>query len=96
MRQAGTAPQQVAVTQARAGSAEASVGKNQAAVAQAQLNLQYTTIVAPVDGIVSKRNVEPGQVVQAGQPLMALVDLSNVWATVNFKETQLEHIKVVQ
>lgn len=96
VRQAETAPEQVAVTQARAGAALASVGKSQAAVAQAQLNLQYTTIVAPFDGIVSKRNVEPGQVVQAGQPLMSLVDLSDVWATVNFKETQLEHMKVGQ
>ncbi len=96
VRQTETAPQQVAVTQARAGAAEASVGKSQAALAQTQLNLQYTTISAPFDGIVSKRNVEPGQVVQAGQPLMSLVDLSHVWVTANFKETQLEHMKVGQ
>ena len=96
VRQAETAPQQVAVTEARAGAAEASAGKSQAAVAQAQLNLQYTTIVAPIPGIVSKRSVEPGQVVQPGQPLMAIVDLSDIWTTVNFKETQLEHMKVGQ
>lgn len=96
VRQAETAPQQVAVTEARAGAAEASVGKSQAAVAQAQLNLQYTTIIAPIDGIVSKRSVEPGQVVQPGQPLMAIVDLGEIWATVNFKETQLAKMKVGQ
>jgi membrane fusion protein (multidrug efflux system) len=96
VRQAATAPQQVAVTQARAGAAQASVGKSQAALAQARLNLQYTTITAPIDGIVSKRSVEPGQVVQGGQPLLALVDLSHVWVTANFKETQLEHMKVGQ
>jgi membrane fusion protein (multidrug efflux system) len=96
LRQAGTGSQQVAVTQARAGGAQASVGKSQATLAQAQLNLQYTTIVAPIDGIVSKRSVEPGQVVQAGQPLMSIVDLSDVWVTVNFKETQLEHMKIAQ
>jgi membrane fusion protein (multidrug efflux system) len=96
VRQSGTGSQQVAVTEARAGAAQAGVGKSQSAVAQAQLNLQYTTIVAPISGIVSKRSVEPGQVVQPGQPLMAIVDLSDVWATVNFKETQLEKMKVGQ
>src|SRR5207253_2322215 len=66
------------------------------AVAQAQLNLQYTTIRAPVNGIVTKRNVEPGQVVQPGQPLMALVNLEDIWVTANYKETQLEKMRVGQ
>ena len=96
VRSAGTAPQQVAVTEARAGAAGATVEQRQAQVDQAQLNLAYTTIKAPVDGIVSKRNVEPGQVVQPGQPLMAIVDLGFVWVTANYKETQLEHMKVGQ
>ncbi len=96
VRQAQTAPQQVAVTEARVGSAQASVGKSQANLAQAQLNVQYTTIVAPIDGIVSKRSVELGQVVQPGQPLMAIVDLSDIWVTANYKETQLERMKVGQ
>ena len=96
VRQAQTAPQQVQVMEARAGAAGASVGRAQAAVAQAQLNLQYTTIVAPFDGIVSKRNVEPGQVVQAGQPLLSVVNLSDVWITANFKETQLAKMNVGQ
>src|SRR6185312_16612185 len=93
---AQTAPQQVAVTEARAGAAEASVGRAQANLDQAELNLQYTTVRAPVDGIVSKRNVEPGQVVQPGQPLMSIVDLDNVWVTADFKETQLKDMHAGQ
>jgi len=96
VRSAQTAPQQVAVTEARAGSAEANVQKYEAAVAQAQLNLEYATIKAPVNGVVSKRNVEPGQVVQPGQPLMAIVNLDDIWVTANYKETQLENMKVGQ
>jgi membrane fusion protein, multidrug efflux system len=96
VRGAETAPQQVAMTKARAGAAGANVQKYQAAVEQAQLNLDYTTIAAPVNGIVSKRNVEPGQVVQPGQPLMSIVKLDDIWVTANFKETQLQHMKVGQ
>jgi membrane fusion protein (multidrug efflux system) len=96
VRAAQTAPQQVAVTEARAGAAGANVQKYQAAVAQAELNLQYTTIQAPVNGVVSKRSVEPGQVVQSGQPLMAIVNLDDIWVTANYKETQLEYMKVGQ
>lgn len=93
---AGTAPQQVEVSRARAGAATAGVEKYQAAVAQAELNLQYTTIRAPIDGVVSKRSVEPGQVVQPGQPLLSVVNLDNIWVTANYKETQLEHMAVKQ
>ncbi|MGZ4818206.1 MAG: HlyD family secretion protein [Terriglobales bacterium] len=96
VRGAQTAPQQVAVTEARAGAAGANVEQRQAQVDQALLNLEYTTIKAPVDGIVSKRNVEPGQVVQPGQPLMSLVNLGDIWVTANYKETQLEKMRVGQ
>jgi membrane fusion protein (multidrug efflux system) len=96
LRNAGTAPQQVAVTRARAGAAGANVEKYAATVEQAALNLAYTTIKAPVNGIVSKRNVELGQVVQPGQPLMSIVNLDDIWVTANYKETQLEHMKVGQ
>src|SRR5207248_4489076 len=91
---AQTAPQQVSVTEARAGAAEASVARAQAALQQAELNLQYTTIKAPQSGIVSKRNVEPGQVVQAGQPLLSVVYVADLWVTANFKETQLKNMRV--
>jgi membrane fusion protein (multidrug efflux system) len=93
VRAAETAPQQVAVTAARAGAAEASVGTNKANLDQAQLNLDYTTIKAPVSGIVSKKNIEAGQIVQAGQPLIAIVPLNDIWVIANFKETQLKDMK---
>jgi membrane fusion protein (multidrug efflux system) len=90
---ARTAPQQLQVTQAKAASAEARVQQAQAALAQAELNLQYTTVKAPGSGIVSRKSVEPGQVIQPGQPLMALVDLGHTWITANFKETQLKGMR---
>ena len=90
---AHTVPEQVRAMRAKAGAATAEVQRAQAALEQAQLNLQYTRIVAPVTGILSKRNVEPGQVVQAGQPLFSIVDLENIWVTANFKETQLKNMR---
>ena len=60
---------------------------------QAELNLEYATVRAPVGGRVSKKTVEVGQVVQAGQPLLALVDLDDVWIVANFKETALTHVR---
>ena len=60
---------------------------------QAELNLQYTVIKAPVRGVVSKKSVNPGQVVQAGQPLLAIVPVDDVWVTANFKETQLRRMR---
>jgi membrane fusion protein (multidrug efflux system) len=92
VRAAQTAPRQVAVTRSRAVEAQASVQRSQAALAQAELNLQYTTVRAPFAGIVSKRSAEPGQVISAGQPLFALVDLENIYITANYKETQLGHM----
>jgi len=90
---AKTAPQQLQVTQARAAAAEARVKQAEATLRQAQLSLEYTTIKAPGSGIVSRKSVEPGQIVQAGQPLMALVDLDKIWITANFKETQLNSMR---
>ncbi len=96
VRASQIAPQQIAQFRARAGAAEAAVKEQQAAVDQAKLNLQYTTIRAPFDGVVSKRSVEPGSVVSAGQPLFSLVDLEDLWVTANFKETQLKGMKLNQ
>jgi membrane fusion protein (multidrug efflux system) len=93
---AGTAPQQVSVTQSRYSSAQALVLVRRAALQQAQLNLQYTTVRAPVNGVVSKRSAEVGQVISPGQPLAALVDLDNIYVTANFKETQLKNMRVGQ
>jgi membrane fusion protein (multidrug efflux system) len=89
-------PQQIATSRAEAGSADAKLQLNQAAVEQAQLNLGYTVVRAPVDGIVSRKSVELGQVIQAGQPLLALVELESIWVTANYKETQLRHMQVGQ
>ena len=86
---AKTAPQQVTITRAQAQSADARVRLAQAALDQARLNLEYTSIKAPVAGIVSKKTVETGQVVQSGQPLMAIIPQEDIWVTANFKETQL-------
>ena len=96
LRSAQTAPEQMTAIRARAASAAARVQQADAAVKQAQLNLEYATVKAPVKGIVSKSTVEPGQVIQPGQPLMVIVPLENIWITANFKETQLENMRVGQ
>src|SRR5207244_8835699 len=86
---AKTAPQQITITRAQAQSAEARVQLAKVALDQAQLNFEYTSVKAPVSGIVSKKTVEAGQVVQPGQPLMSIIPQEDIWVTANFKETQL-------
>jgi membrane fusion protein (multidrug efflux system) len=93
LQTAQTGPQQVAAQQARAASADARVLQQKAAVQQAELNVQYATIKAAMRGIVSKKTVEIGQVIQPGQPLMTVIPLEDVWVTANFKETQLEDMR---
>ena len=95
-RYANTAPKQIQVIQARAKSALAEAQRKKADLDQAQLNLQYTKIVAPVNGIVSDRTVEVGQNVAPGQELMKVINLDDVWITANFKETQLRKMRVSQ
>lgn len=92
LQNAQTGPKQVASTKARAISSDATVQQRQAAVEQAELNLQYTKIMAPVDGIVSK-NAEVGMNVTPGQQLFTIFPLNDVWVTANFKETQLKHMR---
>jgi membrane fusion protein (multidrug efflux system) len=93
LRGAQTAPEQMTVIRAQASAAQARVEQAKANLAQAELNLAYTVVKAPTRGVVSKKNVNPGQVVQQGQPLMSIVDIDNVWITANFKETQLADMK---
>jgi membrane fusion protein, multidrug efflux system len=95
LRTAGTAPQTLRVTRARAASAEANADRKKAALDQAELNLQYTKVIAAVSGMVSNRTVEVGQNVQSGQEMMKLIPLdeANLWVTANFKETQLKSMK---
>ncbi|HEV3142130.1 MAG TPA: HlyD family secretion protein, partial [Vicinamibacterales bacterium] len=96
LESAQTAPQQIAAIKARAASAEAHVQQARANLAQAELNLQYATVKAPVRGVVSKKGINAGQVVQAGQPLLAVVQIDQVWITANFKETQLRDMRAGQ
>jgi membrane fusion protein, multidrug efflux system len=84
--------QQVKVRSAEAASAVARVEEARANLAAAELNLGYTTIVAPMDGVVTKKSVEVGQIVQPGQGLMAIIPLNDVWVTADFKETQLANV----
>jgi membrane fusion protein (multidrug efflux system) len=93
LQTAQTGPSQVTATKARASAAEAHAQQMRAALAQAELNLQYATVKAPVRGIVSRKGINPGQVVQAGQPLLAIVQIDDVWVTANFKETQLKDMR---
>jgi membrane fusion protein, multidrug efflux system len=93
---ANTAPKQMQITRAKATSALAEAQRKKADLDQATLNLQYTKVVAPVDGIVSNRTVEVGQNVAPGQELMKIINLDDIWITANFKETQLRDMKVGQ
>ena len=76
--------------------AQIQVEQRQEELDLAKLNLSYATIVAPCDGYVAKKNVQPGQLVAVGQNLFALVDESQLWVNANFKETQIEKMKVGQ
>lgn len=95
LQYAETKPQQISVQRSRAQAAEAESEEAAAVMQQAQLNLQYTTIVAPVSGIVGQRSVQPGQNVSPGQQLMTIVplDSQNIWVTADFKETQLKYMR---
>jgi membrane fusion protein, multidrug efflux system len=93
---ARTGPQRIAIQRARAASERAKLEQSRATLAAARLALEYTEIKAPVDGVVSRKGVEVGQVVQPGQPLLALVRLDDIWIVANFKENQLENIRVGQ
>jgi len=93
LRTTSTAPEQVAISRARAASAAARVKQAEASVKQAELNLEYTTVKAPFKGIVSRKSVQPGQVIQQGQPMMTIIPIDQVWITANFKETQLEDMR---
>jgi len=90
---AAAAPQEVTASQARISGASAEIERARAAVDQARLDLEHTVVRAPVAGIVSRKNVEIGTVIQIGQPLLAVVPLDDLWVTASFKETQLREIR---
>ena len=84
---------QVIVKEAEIERAVAALSQAQADLAFAELQLAHAEVRAPGDGVVSKKSVEVGQVVQMGQPLLALVPLQDVWVVANFKETQLSRVR---
>jgi membrane fusion protein (multidrug efflux system) len=84
---------QVVMRSADARSKLAKVDEARAKLDAARLNLSYTEVVAPVDGVATHKQVEPGQIVQLGQGLLVVVPLQDVWVTANFKETQLRKMK---
>ena len=94
--QVSVARNQVTVAQQQIAVAQAVVKQRQTDLNNAKLQLSYTTIVAPANGIVSRKNVQPGQVVSPGQQLVGLVSSARTWVVANFKETQLENMKVGQ
>jgi len=93
LQTAETGPAQITATKAHAASAEARTQQARANLAQAELNLQYAVVKAPIRGVVSKKGINVGQVVQPGQPLLAVVQLDDVWMTANYKETQLKDMR---
>jgi membrane fusion protein, multidrug efflux system len=96
LKNAQSGPQQVIAQSAKAKQAEAQVESAQAQLKQAKLNLGYTKIVAPANGIITRKSLELNQNISPGQNLLTLVSLDDLWITANFKETQLKHISAKQ
>jgi len=83
---------QVGIRASDAGTAAASLAAARASLEAAKLQLSYCVIAAPVDGVVTRKSVEVGQIVQPGQGLMTIIPLQDTWVTANFKETQLANV----
>ena len=90
------ASRQLDVLGAQQAQAEAALAAQQANLELAKINLGYTSIVAPQDGVIGQRQVKPGQFVPVGGQVTSLTPLPNVWVVANFKETQLTHMAVGQ
>lgn len=85
--------EQMRQTESSVASQASSVTAKEARLKTEQLNVGYTMIYAPADGRITKKNVEKGNQVQPGQPLMAVVPLDDVWVVANYKETQLKKVR---
>lgn len=96
LNNAKTRPNQLAIQKAKIDQAAAQVQQAKAALEQAKLNLSYCVITAPTAGIVTTKSVQVGENLSAGQNLMTLVSLDNLWVTANFKETQIDDIRAGQ
>ncbi|MBV9510250.1 MAG: HlyD family secretion protein, partial [Caulobacteraceae bacterium] len=92
--QAEAASRQIAVLKAQEDQAKASEAAQEAALQTARINLGYTRIVAPADGVLGQRQVRPGQYVATGGQITSLIPLPRVWVIANYKETQLTHMAV--
>ena len=90
---AQTAPQQISNAQAESDSAGGSLEQARADLRSAELNLSYTTIYAPVSGIIGHKTVEDGNRIQPGQTILTVVPIDDIWITANFKETQLRRMR---
>jgi membrane fusion protein, multidrug efflux system len=90
------APRQVASHRATVAVRKANLEVARAELAQAELNRRYATVLAPVGGIIGKKSVNVGDRVSPGQELMALSDTNDLWVTANFRETQLERMRIGQ
>jgi membrane fusion protein (multidrug efflux system) len=93
VEQAQVSRRQVQISSAQAGSASAAIQQARANLEAAELQLSYTTVVAPIDGLATKKGVQLGQIVEPGQTLLTIVPLKHVWVTANFKETQLAKVR---
>ncbi|HUB33393.1 MAG TPA: HlyD family secretion protein [Bryobacteraceae bacterium] len=87
---------QVPIRRSDAGSASAAVAAARANLEAAQLQLSYSTITAPVDGVITRKSVEMGQMVAPGQSLLTIIPLNDIFVTANFKETQLADVRAGQ
>jgi membrane fusion protein (multidrug efflux system) len=96
LEQTGAGGAQVAQARARLESAEARVAVASAAVELARLEVAYSTITAPADGVAAKKSVAVGQLLTAGQTIAHIVPIGEVWVNANFKETQLGHMRAGQ
>jgi membrane fusion protein, multidrug efflux system len=89
---AATAPQQISDARAQSASANAALEQARADLRTAELNLSYTTVYAPVSGVIGHKTVEVGNRIQPGQTLLTIVPIDDIWITANFKETQLRRM----
>ena len=94
--QAHAAERGLAVLDGQLEQNDASQAAARAALTTARLNLEYTTVLAPQDGVIGRRQVKPGQLVGVGAQITTLTPLPNVWVVANYKETQITHMEVGQ
>jgi membrane fusion protein (multidrug efflux system) len=95
-KQTNAVASQSSATSTQIGVVNATIRQRQIDVENAKLYLSYTLITAPADGVVSKVNVQTGQLLQAGQATFSIVQDNDIWVVANFKETQYDRLKVGQ